>query len=208
MNHVSTWSRGCFVSSAACPSTRATRHVTRVPATGGRARGAMSSRSRLLKEIKEAARDADATIRLAPDGENLTMERDAEGPGGDPVRDGDVRCALLAAGVVPARAPRAAFETKIFHPNVHWKTGEICLGHPEGRVVAGVDPALRVPRRAGAAVQPRAGQPSELRRGEHAPRARRHRVLEHGAHVHAARGGGPRRRNRVAADPPRPRDGG
>ena len=55
------------------------------------------------------------------------MERDAEGPGGYPVRDGDVRGALLAAGVVPARAPRAAFETKIFHPNVHWKTGEICL---------------------------------------------------------------------------------
>ena len=27
----------------------------------------------------------------------------------------------------PLAPPRAAFETKIFHPNVHWKTGEICL---------------------------------------------------------------------------------
>ena len=128
MNHVSTWSRGCFVSSAACPSTRATRHVTRVPATGGRARGAMSSRSRLLKEIKEAARDADATIRLAPDGENLLRwSATLKGPEETPFETGTFVVRFSLPESYPLAPPRAAFETKIFHPNVHWKTGEICL---------------------------------------------------------------------------------
>ena len=128
MNHVSTWSRGCFVSSAACPSTRATRHVTRVPATGGRARGAMSSRSRLLKEIKEAARDADATIRLAPDGENLLRwSATLKGPEETPFETGTFVVRFSLPESYPLAPPRAAFETKIFHPNVHWSTGEICL---------------------------------------------------------------------------------
>ena len=128
MNHVSTWSRVCFVSSAACPSMRATRHVTRVPATGGRARGAMSSRSRLLKEIKEAARDADATIRLAPDGENLLRwSATLKGPEETPFETGTFVVRFSLPESYPLAPPRAAFETKIFHPNVHWKTGEICL---------------------------------------------------------------------------------
>lgn len=118
----------CFVSSAACPSMRATRHVTRVPATGGRARGAMSSRSRLLKEIKEAARDADATIRLAPDGENLLRwSATLKGPEETPFETGTFVVRFSLPESYPLAPPRAAFETKIFHPNVHWKTGEICL---------------------------------------------------------------------------------
>ena len=88
----------------------------------------MSSRSRLLKEIKEAARDADATIRLAPDGENLLRwSATLKGPEETPFETGTFVVRFSLPESYPLAPPRAAFETKIFHPNVHWKTGEICL---------------------------------------------------------------------------------
>ena len=88
----------------------------------------MSSRSRLLKEIKEAARDADPTIRLAPDGENLLRwSATLKGPEETPFETGTFVVRFSLPESYPLAPPRAAFETKIFHPNVHWKTGEICL---------------------------------------------------------------------------------
>lgn len=88
----------------------------------------MSSRSRLLKEIKEAARDADPTIRLAPDGENLLRwSATLKGPEDTPFETGTFVVRFSLPESYPLAPPRAAFETKIFHPNVHWKTGEICL---------------------------------------------------------------------------------
>ena len=88
----------------------------------------MSSRSRLLKEIKEAARDAEPTIRLAPDGENLLRwSATLAGPEETPFETGTFVVRFSLPESYPLAPPRAAFETKIFHPNVHWKTGEICL---------------------------------------------------------------------------------
>ena len=91
-------------------------------------RCAMSSRSRLLKEMKEAARDAEPTIRLAPDGENLLRwSATLKGPEETPFETGTFVVRFSLPESYPLAPPRAAFETKIFHPNVHWKTGEICL---------------------------------------------------------------------------------
>ena len=88
----------------------------------------MSSRSRLLKEIKEAARDADPTIRLAPDGENLLRwSATLKGPEDTPFETGTFVVRFSLPESYPLAPPRVSFETKIFHPNVHWKTGEICL---------------------------------------------------------------------------------
>ena len=83
----------------------------------------MSSRSRLLKEIKEAARDAEPTIRLAPDGENLLRwSATLAGPEETPFETGTFVVRFSLPESYPLAPPRAAFETKIFHPNVHWKT--------------------------------------------------------------------------------------
>jgi peroxin-4 len=88
----------------------------------------MSSRSRLLKEIKEASRDTDPTIRLAPDGENLLRwSATLKGPAETPFETGTFVVRFSLPESYPLSPPRATFETKIFHPNVHWKTGEICL---------------------------------------------------------------------------------
>lgn len=88
----------------------------------------MTSRSRLLKEIKEASRDTDPTIRLAPDGENLLRwAATLLGPTDTPFETGTFVVRFTLPETYPLAPPKASFATKIFHPNVHWRTGEICL---------------------------------------------------------------------------------
>ncbi len=88
----------------------------------------MTSRSRLLKEIKESSKDVDPAIRLAPDGENLLRwSATLKGPEETPFHTGTFVVRFALPESYPLAPPRASFETKIFHPNVHWKTGEICL---------------------------------------------------------------------------------
>lgn len=89
---------------------------------------AMSGRSRLAKELKECARDPDPTIALAPDGENLfAWTATLMGPKDTPFETGTFVVKMRVPDSYPLAPPKARFATKIFHPNVHFKTGEICL---------------------------------------------------------------------------------
>ena len=88
----------------------------------------MSGRSRLAKELKECARDPDPTIALAPDGENLfAWTATLMGPKDTPFETGTFVVKMRVPDSYPLAPPKARFATKIFHPNVHFKTGEICL---------------------------------------------------------------------------------
>eukprot|EP00740_Mantoniella_antarctica_P004449 CAMPEP_0181362942 /NCGR_PEP_ID=MMETSP1106-20121128/8378_1 /TAXON_ID=81844 /ORGANISM="Mantoniella antarctica, Strain SL-175" /LENGTH=222 /DNA_ID=CAMNT_0023477135 /DNA_START=262 /DNA_END=927 /DNA_ORIENTATION=- len=88
----------------------------------------MTSRTRLMKELKEIQRDGDLTIRLAPDGESLfRWTAQLQGPLETPFESGTFVVSFTVPEAYPLAPPRASFVTKIFHPNVHFKTGEICL---------------------------------------------------------------------------------
>eukprot|EP00898_Chlorokybus_atmophyticus_P000565 jgi/Chlat1/1509/Chrsp12S02046 len=91
-----------------------------------------ASRTRLFKEYKELQRDkgaaADADINLVPD-ENDIYRWTAfiKGPEGTPYVGMTYEVSLHVPEQYPMVPPGAKFRTKIFHPNVHFKTGEICL---------------------------------------------------------------------------------
>ncbi|KHG26097.1 Protein PEROXIN-4 -like protein [Gossypium arboreum] len=74
-----------------------------------------ASRARLFKEYKEVQREkaADPDIQL--------------GPSETPYEGGVFQLAFAVPEQYPLQPPQVRFLTKIFHPNVHFKTGEICL---------------------------------------------------------------------------------
>ncbi|KAL4439687.1 hypothetical protein ABPG75_002688 [Micractinium tetrahymenae] len=89
----------------------------------------MSARTRLFKELKESARNKEATgIELVPDESNIFQWRALiKGPTDTPFEGGTFELAISVPEQYPLVAPAVKYRTKIFHPNVHWKTGEICL---------------------------------------------------------------------------------
>jgi peroxin-4 len=50
-----------------------------------------------------------------------------QGPTGTPFEGGHFHLTLSIPHQYPMAPPTARYDTKIFHPNVHFKTGEICL---------------------------------------------------------------------------------
>mmetsp|Transcript_10964 Transcript_10964/g.45589 ORF Transcript_10964/g.45589 Transcript_10964/m.45589 type:complete len:161 (-) Transcript_10964:212-694(-) len=90
------------------------------------------SSNRLLKEARdlraEMAKSNDPEIILTPDESNLYHWRGSiKGPEGTPYEGGTFKLDLSVPRQYPLSPPHIRFVTKIFHPNVHAKTGEICL---------------------------------------------------------------------------------
>ena len=101
----------------------------------------VQSRHRLLKELKSAgllgssagtvggAETDDTTVlRLG------LLEDDLHewlavlsGPEDSPYSGGQFRVRLSVPSSYPLAAPKATFVTPIFHPNVHFRTGEVCM---------------------------------------------------------------------------------
>jgi len=50
-----------------------------------------------------------------------------EGPAGTPYDGGYFHVELTIPELYPLHPPTAHFRTPLFHPNIHWKTGEVCL---------------------------------------------------------------------------------
>ena len=88
----------------------------------------MAARLRLSKELKEISRDKDASLVLAPRDDNLfTWTCALTGPSDTPYAGGRFHLLLRVPDTYPLAAPTVTFRTRIFHPNVHFKTGEVCL---------------------------------------------------------------------------------
>mmetsp|Transcript_12224 Transcript_12224/g.14609 ORF Transcript_12224/g.14609 Transcript_12224/m.14609 type:complete len:153 (+) Transcript_12224:275-733(+) len=89
----------------------------------------MTSRTRLFKELKEAQRNAKETdVELYPDDNNIfRWTAYLHGPADTPFAKGRFQLAISIPETYPLVPPTVRFVTKIFHPNVHFKTGEICL---------------------------------------------------------------------------------
>lgn len=86
---------------------------------------------RLMRECKELQSELsnpNADIRLAPVEGNLNNWRGTiNGPHGTPFEGGRFELEVLVPSNYPLVPPNIRFITCIFHPNVHPKTGEICL---------------------------------------------------------------------------------
>lgn len=90
----------------------------------------MSAGARLFKEFKEVSKLSkdDTGIELRPDENNIYAWKGyLQGPKDTPFEGGVFEIVLQVPEQYPLIAPNVRFKTKIFHPNVHFKTGEICL---------------------------------------------------------------------------------
>lgn len=104
-----------------------------------------SSRTRLLKELKSVQQYISSTTQpptcttsqshsdlyitsLMPNESNLyEWFAVIHGPRDTPYYGGEFRVRFRIPQSYPMAPPEASFVTTIFHPNVHFKTGEICL---------------------------------------------------------------------------------
>ncbi|KAH0856274.1 hypothetical protein HID58_084535, partial [Brassica napus] len=90
----------------------------------------INQRCRLFKEYKEVQREklADPDIQLVCDETNIfKWTALIKGPSETPYEGGVFQLAFAVPENYPLQPPQVRFLTKIFHPNVHFKTGEICL---------------------------------------------------------------------------------
>jgi peroxin-4 len=95
----------------------------------------MTSVKRLQSELRSAAKTRDAffdckeDVTVAPEGENAlhTWYALIRGPVKTPFEGGVWRIKIKIPSAYPTVAPKMVFETPIIHPNIHLKTGEICI---------------------------------------------------------------------------------
>ena len=85
---------------------------------------------RLLKEYRElrgAKRDQEIDLRLADESDITEWAASLQGPSGTPYEGGTFEIYLKCLDNYPLVPPSVKFVTPIFHPNVMYTTGEICL---------------------------------------------------------------------------------
>mmetsp|Transcript_4060 Transcript_4060/g.14527 ORF Transcript_4060/g.14527 Transcript_4060/m.14527 type:complete len:168 (+) Transcript_4060:240-743(+) len=96
----------------------------------------MASGTRLFKELREiqkekekmARRGEEEDIALLPNEQSIYLWRAVvKGPDGTPFEGGRFKLKITCSEQYPLVPPKVEFVTKVFHPNVHFKTGEICL---------------------------------------------------------------------------------
>ena len=82
-----------------------------------------------LQELKEVTRSKDNIgLTLRPNDDNIYIwNAQLIGPEGTPYHGGTFTVVLVVKDDYPLVPPTARFQTRIFHPNVHFKTGEVCL---------------------------------------------------------------------------------
>lgn len=81
-----------------------------------------------VQEFKDVARNKPDGVLLQPDSDNMLLWNcELDGPEGTPYEGGKFSLYLRIPSDYPLTPPEARFKTRIFHPNIHFKTGEVCL---------------------------------------------------------------------------------
>ena len=86
--------------------------------------------SRLLKEYRElkgSKRDPEIDLRLTDESDIFEWRCYLLGPEGSPYSGGTFELRIKCPTTYPLAPPKVSFVTPIFHPNVLFRTGEICL---------------------------------------------------------------------------------
>jgi len=91
-------------------------------------RGANVTR-RLLKELKTLQQEKNEDVTLFPEDEDNLHRWKAWilGPNDTAYAGGYFELEIVVPDSYPLKPPQVKFITHVFHPNVHFKTGEICL---------------------------------------------------------------------------------
>ena len=93
----------------------------------------LSSPSQEYKEFLRSAggpspRPGPDGYSLSPDGDNLfAWTAVLAGPEGTPYAGGEFDLVLSIPDAYPMAPPSARFVTRIFHPPIHFKTGDVCM---------------------------------------------------------------------------------
>lgn len=70
----------------------------------------------------------DSGVRLSPSEDSLfKWTAELDGPPDTPFAGATFRLAIQVPNAYPMAPPAVRFCTPCFHPNVHWRSGEICL---------------------------------------------------------------------------------
>ncbi|KAG8343353.1 putative Ubiquitin conjugating enzyme [Trypanosoma vivax] len=89
----------------------------------------MCSITRLGKELRDINEHPDPYVSLRPSDPNnmFVWEAVLKGPSETPFEGGKYRLCLSVPRDYPMVPPKANFVTKVFHPNVDFETGAVCL---------------------------------------------------------------------------------
>ncbi|QDZ19291.1 ubiquitin-conjugating enzyme [Chloropicon primus] len=86
--------------------------------------------TRLFRELKEFQQRSNASegIEMAPDESNIFhWSAVLKGPSETCYENGTFELDIRVPQDYPLVPPAVRFRTKIFHPNIHFKTGQVCL---------------------------------------------------------------------------------
>lgn len=89
----------------------------------------MSATQRLMKELREARKstERDIILNVVDDSSVFRWNADIAGPPDTPYAGGRYKLMLRIPSDYPMVPPTASFVTKVFHPNVNFESGEICV---------------------------------------------------------------------------------
>ncbi|CAM9203458.1 unnamed protein product [Heterosigma akashiwo] len=88
----------------------------------------MAGQKRLKKELENLKKSDDNDIKLYENPENMRkIQGFIRGPPDTPFAGGIYELKIDIGQQYPMVPPTMEFVTKIFHPNIHFDTGEICL---------------------------------------------------------------------------------
>eukprot|EP00638_Chattonella_subsalsa_P008455 CAMPEP_0117751002 /NCGR_PEP_ID=MMETSP0947-20121206/10709_1 /TAXON_ID=44440 /ORGANISM="Chattonella subsalsa, Strain CCMP2191" /LENGTH=168 /DNA_ID=CAMNT_0005569287 /DNA_START=134 /DNA_END=640 /DNA_ORIENTATION=- len=88
----------------------------------------MAGGKRLARELENLAKSEDKDIKLYPQPDNINnIKGYIRGPADTPFEGAIYELKIEIGPQYPMVPPTMTFVTKIFHPNIHFDTGEICL---------------------------------------------------------------------------------
>ena len=89
----------------------------------------LAAAKRLRKELQNLERNPpDPDIHLIPDPDHiLKWTALLRGPADTPYEGGIFQLAIDCGTDYPLAPPSISFVTRVFHPNVHFRTGDVCL---------------------------------------------------------------------------------
>ena len=81
-----------------------------------------------MKELSRSGSSSSSGVELAPDESSIFRWVAAlRGPEGTGYEGGTFHLDIQVPEEYPLAPPGVRFRTRVFHPNVHFKTGEVCL---------------------------------------------------------------------------------